>query len=124
MKSYRDLDIYQLAYRLALEIHKLSLELPSYELYEQGSQIRRSSKRIKDTIVEGFGRRRYKGDFIIYLIYAQGSCDETIAHFQMISEIHFPNESLTDLIKEYEILGKKINSFIQYVKSNWRTSNQ
>lgn len=60
MNSYRDLDIYTMAYRLALRVHEMSMKLPNYELYEQGSQVRCSSKSIKDTIAEGFGRRRYK----------------------------------------------------------------
>ncbi|MCK4639111.1 MAG: four helix bundle protein [Bacteroidales bacterium] len=44
MKSYRDLEIYQMAYNLSIEVHKMTMELPNYELYEQGSQIRRSTK--------------------------------------------------------------------------------
>jgi four helix bundle protein len=52
MKSYRDLEIYQMAYHLALEVHDLTMTLPKYEMYEQGSQIRRSSKSIKDNIAE------------------------------------------------------------------------
>ena len=58
MKSYRDLEIYQIANALAIEVHAIFLKLPMYELYEQGSQIRRSSKSINDNIAEGFGRRR------------------------------------------------------------------
>ena len=106
MKSYRDVDIYQLSYRLALDIHKMSLTLPKYELYEQGSQIRRSGKGIKDAIVEacrparqGYGRRRYKNDFIKFLVYAQSSCDETMSHLNMISDIHFPKEPRTEFIE-------------------------
>lgn len=57
MNSYRDLDIYRLAFDLAVRIHRESLRLPKFELYEQGSQIRRSSKSAKDQIAEGFGRR-------------------------------------------------------------------
>jgi len=65
MKStnYKNLDIYKKAYILSIEIHKMSLKLPKFELYETGNQIRRSSKSIKSTIVEGFGRRRYKQEF-------------------------------------------------------------
>jgi len=77
MKSYLDLEIYQLAYELAIKVHKMSLTLPKYELYEQGSQIRRSSKSIKDAIAEGYGRKRYKSDFIKFLVYSHASCDET-----------------------------------------------
>ncbi len=70
MSNFRDLDIFKLAFKLSIKVHKLSLLLPKFELYEQGSQIRRSSKSIKDNVVEGYGRRRYKADFIKFLVYA------------------------------------------------------
>ncbi len=120
MKSYKDLEIYQLAYKLAIEVHSMSMQLPKYELYEQGSQIRRSSKSIKDTITEGYGRRRYKAEFIRYLVFAHSSCDETISQLNMISDIHFSKNPLKILISRYEELSKKINKFIQYVENNWK----
>jgi hypothetical protein len=58
-KSFRDLDIFKLAKKLAIEVHKMTLLLPQYELYEEGSQIRRSSKSVVSNIVEGFARRNY-----------------------------------------------------------------
>ena len=58
MSGYNELKIYQKAYELALKVHRTSLKLPKFEIYEQGSQVRRSSKSIKDTIAEGYGRRR------------------------------------------------------------------
>jgi four helix bundle protein len=122
MKSYNDLDIYQLAYKYAIEVHELTMKLPKYELYEQGSQIRRASKSIKDNIAEGFGRRRYKDEFIRFLIFAHSSCDETISQLNMISDIHFSSEPLTELIDKYDHLGRKINRFISYVEKNWKTS--
>ena len=120
MSSYRDLEIYVLAYDLALKVHEMSLKLPKHELYEQGSQIRRSSKRVKDTIAEGYGRKRYKSDFIKFLVYAHASCDETISHLNMISDIYYLEKPLINLIEDYEILGKKINKFINYVENNWK----
>src|SRR6187402_2885508 len=86
MKSYRDLDIYKDSKNFAVEVHKMSLSLPKFELYEEGSQIRRSSKSVTSSIVEGYGRRRYKADFIKYLIYAQAECDETIVHLDFLFE--------------------------------------
>lgn len=44
MKSYKDLEIYTLSYELAVKVHKMTLRLPKYEMYEEGSQVRRSSK--------------------------------------------------------------------------------
>jgi len=122
MNSYKELDVYKLAYRLAIEVHKMTMTLPKYELYEQGSQVRRSSKSIKDNIAEGFGRRRYKDEFVRFLVFAHSSCDEAISQLTMINEIYFENNGLTGLLEEYELLGGKINKFIQYVEENWKTT--
>ncbi len=54
-----------MAYSLAIKVHRMTLTLPKYEMYEQGSQVRRSTKSIKDNIVEGYGRKLNK--FIDYV---------------------------------------------------------
>jgi four helix bundle protein len=116
--SYRKLEIWQLARELVIDIHKMTLKkIPKHEMYEEGSQIRRSSKSVKSTIVEGYGRRRYKQEFIRYLIYSISSNDETIDHLENL----FETDSFTDdqlylsLRKRINTLGKKINLFIQSV---------
>ncbi len=120
MKSYKDLDIYKESRRLAIEVHKLSLMLPKFELYEEGSQIRRSSKAITSAIVEGYGRRRYKADFIRFLIYAQSECDETILHLEFLieTESYRDMQKYNQLNQDYEALSKRINKFIQWVENN------
>ncbi len=86
MKSYRELDIYKESKRLAIEVHKITLALPKFELFEEGGQVRRSSKAVTSSIVEGYGRKRYKADFIKYLIYSHSECDETIVHLEFLFE--------------------------------------
>jgi len=121
MKSYRDLEIYNLSYELAIKTHKMSLKLPKYELFEEGSQIRRSSKGITSNIVEGYGRRRYKADFVKFLVYAHASCDETILHLNFIKDTHdIAEKDISFFLNEYEKLGRKINKFIQYVEKEWK----
>jgi four helix bundle protein len=122
MKSYRDLEIFQLSYDLAVKVHYLTLKLPKYELYEEGSQIRRSSKSICSNIVEGFGRRKYQADFIKFLISAHASCDETLIHLRFIYDSKYIDEqSYISFKNEYEELSKKINKFINYVEENWKS---
>ena len=54
--SYKKLEIWQLANEIVIEIHEMTItKLPKFEMYEEGSQIRRSSKSTKATIVEGYG---------------------------------------------------------------------
>jgi four helix bundle protein len=121
MKSYKDLEIYLESKRLAIEVHKLALTLPKFELYEEGSQIRRSSKSITSMIVEGYGRRRYKADFIKYLVFSHAECDETIVHLDFLFETQsLKNETHYNTLKsDYEILSKKINNYIKWVEDNW-----
>ena len=113
MKSYHDLQIYAESKQLAIEIHKITLTLPKFELYEEGSQIRRSSKSVTSSIVEGYGRKRYKADVIKFLVYAHSECDETIIHLDFL----FETQSLKDennykrIRAEYESLSEKINVY-------------
>ncbi len=118
--SYKSLEIWKLARELVIDIHKMTLnELPKFEMFEEGRQIRKSSKSVRSSIVEGYGRRRYKQDFIRFLTYAIASNDETIDHLETL----FETESLTDkmlyndLHDRLEVLGKKLNLFIQSVES-------
>jgi four helix bundle protein len=121
VKSYKDLDIYKLSHDLAIKIHKLSLRPPKYEMFEEGGQARRSSKAVTSCIVEGYGRKRYKSDFIKFLVYAHASCDETILHLNFIRDIHNLDEKeLLFFLDEYDKLGGKINKFIQYVEREWQ----
>ena len=91
MSSYQQIEVYTEAKKLAVDIHKMTLdELPYFELYEQGRQIRRSSKSVAANIVEGYGRRRYKNQFILYLTYAIASLDETKCHLEILSETGSP----------------------------------
>ena len=87
MASYEDLDVYKLAKQMAVELHQMTLnELPKFEMYEEGSQIRRSSKSVVANLVEGYGRRHYKAEYVKFLTYALASCDETKAHLEVLHE--------------------------------------
>jgi four helix bundle protein len=121
MKSYRDLEIYKESKRLAIEVHLMTLQLPKFEMYEEGGQVRRSSKSVTSMIVEGYGRRRYKADFIKYLIYSQSECDETIVHLDFLLETGSSKDSLkiNTLKADYDTLSKRINKFIQWVEESF-----
>ncbi len=119
--SYKKLEIWQIARKLVIDIHKMTLcKLPKYEMFEEGRQIRKSIKSVKSTIVEGYGRRRYKQEFIRFLIYAIASNDETTDHLETL----FETESLTDqelyhdLSERLDKLGKKLNLFIKSVNKS------
>ncbi len=122
--SYKNLEIWKLADDAVSEVHEMTLsELPKFEMYEEGSQIRRSVKTVKSNIVEGYGRKRYKAEFVRFLVYALSSNDETIDHLETLYKTKsLKNEELYNSIhNKLEILGKKINLFIRGVdNADWR----
>jgi len=123
--SYKELQIWQISRELSIQIHRMTFkELPKFETYEEASQIRRSMKSVRSNIVEGYGRRRYKQDFIRFLTFAHASCDETIDHLEMLHE----TESLTNdtlfqqLLTRLNQLGGKLNRFITSVEAQHNTT--
>ena len=111
--SYKKLHIWSIARDLVIGIHRMTLEkLPKFEMYEEGSQIRRSIKSVKSNIVEGYGRRRYKQECIRFLIYSLASCDETFDHLEnlYITGSLKDDKLYNDFNNKLEILGKKLNT--------------
>lgn len=119
MKSYQDLKIYSEAFQLALDIRTLSFTLNQPDRFEVGSQIRRSSQSIKDNIVEGYGRRRYKADFIRFLVFAHSSLLEAKSQADFLA-ICYPEGKWENISKRLEKLGSRIHNFISYVNKNWK----
>jgi len=117
--SYKKLKIWQEARQLSIKVHQMTMTLPKFELYETGSQIRRSSKSIRSNIVEGYGRRRYKSDYIKFLIYAHSSVFETRDHLETLYE----TGSLTDEVTFYQIsnnldqTGKMLYKFFRFIEN-------
>ena len=123
--SYRDLEVWKLARQASIAIHRMTLEnLPKFEMYEEAGQIRRSSKSIRANIVEGYGRRRYKQEFIRFLVFAHASCDETIDHLETLFETgSLTNETrYRDLSAQLDLLGRKLNVFIEGVEREHRST--
>ena len=122
--SYCDLEIWKLSREAVIAIHEMTLiSLPKFEAYEEGSQIRRSSKTTKSTIVEGYGRRRYKADWIHYLTIAHASNSETVDHLEYVWETgSLRDEALYRRLHALlDELGAKLNRFIAGVERSHRS---
>jgi four helix bundle protein len=119
-EGYHKLDIYTRSRSLALRIHELTVRLPKFETMEEGGQIRRSAKSITNNIVEGYALRKHKNEFLKYLHYAYGSCEETIQHldFLFYSKSFKDEQLFQELHNEYSVLSKMIFRFIQSVSMN------
>lgn len=74
-KSFKDLIVWQKAYKLVLEIYKLTQNFPKEEIYALTQQIRKSSVSIPSNIAEGYGRQ-YNKEYMKFLSIAYGSLCE------------------------------------------------
>jgi four helix bundle protein len=76
-KGYKDLKVYQLAYRLAMELFEITKKFPIEERYSLTDQLRRSSRSIPANIAEAWKKRVYPKMFISKIIDAAGEAGET-----------------------------------------------
>ena len=77
VRSFEDLEVFQRAYRVSLEVHRQSLTFPRIEQQALADQLRRASKAIPANIAEGFGKQnRSVAEFRRFLRIAMGSADE------------------------------------------------
>lgn len=116
VKTYKDLDIFKGGYKLSLHIYKLTTLYPKEELYGITSQLRRAAVSVPLNIAEGYGRKS-KDDFKRFLRISLGSTNETETLLLLSKDLgYIESKKCEELIKQYNILGKKIYKLIE----NWK----
>jgi four helix bundle protein len=119
--GYKKLRIWEQARELVIEIHRMTLSnLPKFEIYEEGSQIRRSMKSVKSNIVEGYGRRRHKAEYVRFLDFSYASALETIDHLETLHETESlrDNDLFASLHERLTQLSKSIYLFTRSVEAH------
>jgi four helix bundle protein len=118
IKSFRDLEVYQEGYDLAIIINKNVHKLPLFERNDLGSQLRRGSKSPPANIAEGWAKRRFEKEFKKHIDSAIGSCNEMEVHISMAKDLGFWEKKFCDeLIRRYQLLGGKLTN----LRNNWKT---
>ena len=103
-----DLDVYKRLCKLAIEVHELTLTYPRFELYELGSQTRRSSNSAPANIAEVFGNR-HTNIYLEGISRAQGEIRETKHHLRMAYlKKYITKEKLDYFINQYEGCSKML----------------
>src|SRR5437762_1526837 len=77
MNGHKSLRVYQLSYRLAMEIFEITKTFPKEERYSLTDQIRRSSRSVPANIAEGYRKRQYPNAFANKMSDADGEATET-----------------------------------------------
>ena len=114
--TYKDLIVYQKAYKASIGIHEISIGFPTFERSELGSQIRRASKSIPMNIAEGYGRNDSIEDFKRFLTMAMGSCEEVKVQLDYCKDLKYISE------EQYQGLTStfaEISKMLVSMKKNW-----
>lgn len=75
--SHQELEVYQLAFRLAMRIFEMSRTFPREETYSLTDQVRRASRSVCANIAEAWRKRRYRAAFVSRLSDAETEAAET-----------------------------------------------
>jgi len=112
-QGYRDLKVYQLAYRLAMEIFDITKCFPPEERYSLTDQIRRSSRSVVANIAEAYRKRRYPNMFIAKMADADSEAAETQVWLDFAHDCGYLSEERhAELFHGYQGVGKMLGSMI------------
>ena len=117
LSSFEDLEVFQRAYRVSLDLHKATLRVPKLEERVLADQIRRASKSICGNIAEGFGKqRRSSAEFKRYLLMAIGSADEMQVWLRYCADLGYVDRETCERWRdEY----RQIARMLQGLYSSW-----
>jgi four helix bundle protein len=114
VRTCRDLIVYQLSYRLAMELFAVTKRFPSDEKFSLTDQIRRAARSIPANITEGWAKRKYENVFIRHLVDASGSCEELKTWLDFARDCQYLDlKSYEDLSGKYCEVGAMLNSLIK-----------
>ena len=114
-QGFRDLRVYQLAFKLAMEIYQASKNFPREELYSLTDQIRRASRSVPGNIGEGYRRRLYPKIFVNKMSEADGEGTETQVWIDFACACGYISAELQSRWRRgYEEVGRMLGSMIAH----------
>ena len=118
VKTYKDLNVFQQSYQLAMQIFEITKIFPKEEMYSLTDQIRRSSRSVPMNIVEGWAKRKYENVFLRHLNDANGSCEETKIWLDFSKDCRYIElNEYNKLMIQYNEVGAMFNSLM----NKWQT---
>ncbi len=113
MNGHKSLKVFQLSYRLAMEIFELSKRFPVEEKYSLTDQIRRSSRSVSANISEAYRKRQYPNAFAAKLSDSDAECAETQTWLDFSRDCGYISAEICErLNKDYEEVGRMIGGMI------------
>jgi four helix bundle protein len=109
-KGFESLDVFRRAYKVSLEIHRVSLKLPKIEQYGLAEQMRRASKSIPANLAEGYAKKSSQSEFNRFVKIAAGSTDELRVWIRYCFDLEYIDEQQwTSWKAEYTEIAKMLS---------------
>jgi len=121
IKTYRELEVWQLAMSLAEDVYGISASLPADEKYALASQLRRAAVSIPSNVAEGFGRDTTK-DFLHFLAMARGSLFEVMTQLELAVRLGYV-PARVDLNEKAERVGMMLNALCVRLRGRLDAAN-
>jgi four helix bundle protein len=111
IRTHRELEVYKLAFKVAVDIYNLSKSFPKEETYSLTDQIRRSSRSVCANLAEAFRKRKYPKHFVSKLSDSEAEAAETQVWLDFALEFKYINQEQFDSLDEkYNfVIGKLVN---------------
>lgn len=114
VKSYRDLEVYKLARKLAKEIFEISKTFPKEEKFSMTDQVRRSSRSVGGQIAESWAKRKYPKHFVSKLTDADGEQLETQYWIETAQDCEYiSSDKAACFLNEYASVGRMLNAMME-----------
>jgi four helix bundle protein len=121
LANYKELKVWQRAYRLCLEIYKTTKAFPKVEQYNLTAQIRRSAVSIPSNIAEGYGRKTTP-DYIRSLYISYGSTCELETQIMLSGDLgYISGEIMTKLHEDFREVERMLKALIKSLESKRST---
>ena len=118
IQSYRDLDVFNLGYTLAMEVFRLTTRFPKEERYALTDQMRRSSRSVCGNVVEGFAKRRHEAVFKNSLNDSLGESEETKLWLDFALDCEYIH---AEEHKQFTIGFGQVSAMLWTLMTRWET---
>lgn len=114
IERFEELEVWQLAHRLVLDVYKTTQELPRDQKFGLIAQMQRAGVSVPANIAEGF-KRRGRADKVRFYNFAQGSLEETRYYFILCRDLGY-KVNYESLVQQAERVGRMLTGLINSVR--------
>jgi four helix bundle protein len=116
-RTFEDLETYKAAREFRKEMYKVTQQLPGFEKFELGRQIRRAAVSLTNNIAEGHGRYHYL-EQIKFSLNARGSLEELLDDLNVCEdESYVPADQIDRLKHEGRRVQQLLNGYMRWLRA-------